>query len=279
MYDYLNIGCGSHAHPEWHNIDMVANAKGVRVYDLRKGLPYAADSMDATYSSHVLEHLSPEAGRTFIDEQFRVLRKEGVIRLVVPDLEQKVRLYLHHLERAKIGEDSGEYDWMLIELYDQFARRVSGGQMRAVLKDRSLPIRDFIRDRMGAQFAHFFEDEMPKDMHTMRYSLPYRKRVFRKIKVLLEGLRKQVAFWLLALLGGKSFVTAFREGLFINGGQLHLWMYDAYSVERLLKDGGFSDVRVCIASESRIPEFDRFELDVIRGKIRKADSLFVEAVK
>jgi hypothetical protein len=42
---------------------------------------------------------------------------------------------------------------------------------------------------------------------------------------------------------------------------------------------GFIDVRVCRADDSRIPDFNSYGLDMIEGKIRKPDSLFMEAMK
>jgi predicted SAM-dependent methyltransferase len=42
---------------------------------------------------------------------------------------------------------------------------------------------------------------------------------------------------------------------------------------------GFIDVRVCRADESRIPDFNIYNLDVVEGKIRKPDSLFMEGIK
>ena len=56
-------------------------------------------------------------------------------------------------------------------------------------------------------------------------------------------------------------------------------MYDRYSLKRLLEQVGFIDVRVCRADDSRIPDFNSYGLDMIDGKIRKPDSLFMEAMK
>jgi hypothetical protein len=49
--------------------------------------------------------------------------------------------------------------------------------------------------------------------------------------------------------------------------------------KRRLEQTGFVDVRVCRADESRIPDFNSYSLDVVEGKVRKPDSLFMEGIK
>jgi hypothetical protein len=78
---------------------------------------------------------------------------------------------------------------------------------------------------------------------------------------------------------GPPGLRSFRQGLFRNSGEIHRVMYDRFRLPRLLASHGFVDVRVCAADESRIPDFNRFQLDVVNGSIRKPDSLFVEGIK
>ncbi|MDP2143559.1 MAG: methyltransferase domain-containing protein [Gallionella sp.] len=61
--------------------------------DLCKPLPYASDTVDAIFSSHVLEHLFIDEVERLISECRRVLKPGGVCRVVVPDLEKIVALY------------------------------------------------------------------------------------------------------------------------------------------------------------------------------------------
>jgi hypothetical protein len=68
--------------------------------------------------------------------------------------------------------------------------------------------------------------------------------------------------------------------LFRQSGEVHKWMYDRLSLGELLQQAGFSDIRVCAAGESRIPQFNTYLLDLTEnGSTRKPDSLFMEAVK
>ena len=53
------------------------------------------------------------------------------------------------------------------------------------------------------------------------------------------------------------------------GGDSHQWLYDADSLEFLLREGGFSQVRRCDFREGALPELDRIE--------RRERGLFMEA--
>src|SRR5574339_3476 len=74
-----------------------------------------------------------------------------------------------------------------------------------------------------------------------------------------------------------------REALWVGhfrlSGECHRWMYDRFSLKHLLEQCGFSGIRTCSAFESGIAGFASFGLDVVDGKVRKPDSLFMEANK
>ncbi len=55
---------------------------------MRQGIPFPDRSFDVVYHSHVLEHLSKSEASKFLKECSRVLRPQGVLRVVVPDLEE-----------------------------------------------------------------------------------------------------------------------------------------------------------------------------------------------
>ncbi len=84
------------------------------VHNLAKGIPFADDSVDAVYHSHVLEHLDRDVAPVFVKEAARVLKKGGVLRIVVPDFERACRVYLSHVETC---ERDGEQE---IERHDIF---------------------------------------------------------------------------------------------------------------------------------------------------------------
>lgn len=51
--------------------------------------------MSVVYSSHTLEHFTRKEGLNFLKECHRVLRKKGIIRIVVPDLQCVVDDYIN----------------------------------------------------------------------------------------------------------------------------------------------------------------------------------------
>jgi predicted SAM-dependent methyltransferase len=61
-------------------------------WDLRYGIPFGDNSVDALYSSHLFEHLPYEDGQKLLRESLRVLKPGGSFSIVVPN----ARLYVEH---------------------------------------------------------------------------------------------------------------------------------------------------------------------------------------
>ncbi len=95
----------------------------------------------------------------------------------------------------------------------------------------------------------------------------------------MRGVRQRLALAAVSMIEGAEGRAAYREGRFRNSGEIHRWMYDRVSLARLLREIGFAEPVVCGADESRIPDFDSFQLDRVDGFARKPDSLYVEAIK
>lgn len=90
----LNIGSGI-AHrvgADWVHVDLLYGAD-VRA-DIRKGFPYADDSVDLIYSEHFIEHLSADEARRFFAECRRVLKPGGVARTATIDLAYILERYV-----------------------------------------------------------------------------------------------------------------------------------------------------------------------------------------
>lgn len=150
---YLNLGCGNCYHQDWINIDLHSNDPQVLSHDLRKGIPLPEGSCDAVYHSNIIEHFRREDAFTFMKECFRVLKPGGILRVSTPDLEQICRIYLETLTSLKNGDISRDpdYEWILLEMYDQTVREKSGGQMLAYLSQSPIPNEKFVLERIGEE--------------------------------------------------------------------------------------------------------------------------------
>ena len=266
----LNIGCGYITHPDWINLDIAPISPIVKSFDLRRGLPEIDASTDVCYSSHVLEHLSTIEAEFMVQECFRVLKSGGIFRLVIPDLEQITREYLRCLETANLGEEDYDYDWIVLELLDQLVRDRQGGKMAHYLGQPHLNNEGFVASRIG------FELE---NCRAAKQKTTFEKLKSKRVSWFVPKIRNKLAEGMVFAIAGRQAQQSFREGIFRQSGEVHRWMYDRYSLGRLLRKSGFSNIRVCQANESQIMDFNHYELDIYQGKTRKPDSLFIEAVK
>jgi predicted SAM-dependent methyltransferase len=80
----LHLGCGWTHKEGWLNIDLFATRADI-CWDLRHGIPFPDDSVEAIFHEHMLEHLSLEDGFSITQECLRVLQPNGVLRIGVPD--------------------------------------------------------------------------------------------------------------------------------------------------------------------------------------------------
>jgi len=101
----------------------------ILVRNLAFGIPFGDASVDVVYHSHVLEHLDREVAGKFLVECWRVLRPEGIVRVVVPDFERYCRDYLKHVELCeRLGAPAiAEHDRYFEPLLLQSVRREAFG--------------------------------------------------------------------------------------------------------------------------------------------------------
>jgi SAM-dependent methyltransferase len=274
----LNLGCGRRFHADWENVDFVALAPAIKAHDLRQGIPYGDESFDVVYHSHLLEHFPKKTAPLFLRECRRVLKREGVIRIAVPDLEKIARAYLEAFEKASQGVPTWKekYDWMMLELYDQAVRERSGGACFDYLRSDPVPNWDYILERAGAEAV------AARDAARAEHGIQVAQRagfgdkwgyVFRNLGQVLRNKLK------LAVLSDYE-REALELGKFRRQGEIHQWMYDSYSLARLLIEVDFSSPQRCEPTESQIPNWATYCLDSeIDGAIYKPDSMYMEAVK
>jgi SAM-dependent methyltransferase len=120
----VNVGCGLNVceFPGWENIDNSPNARlskhpilrrlarlsgvmpkqlaevpwprCIRIHDATESLPYPDSSLRCVYSSHFVEHNTPDVAERFLAHCYRVLEPGGILRVVVPDFKLLVDEYL-----------------------------------------------------------------------------------------------------------------------------------------------------------------------------------------
>src|SRR5262245_12768346 len=62
-------------------------------HGLHFGVPFDDGKVDVIFSSHVIEHLFRDEAEALLRDAYRTLKKGGLIRIAVPDLEHAVTLY------------------------------------------------------------------------------------------------------------------------------------------------------------------------------------------
>jgi SAM-dependent methyltransferase len=151
----LNLGCGTKTSSECINIDwswwlriarnpiMKALApvfldsvrmnklneiasQPILVHDLRNGIPYPDNTVDAVYHSHVIEHIDRSSVEAFMREVRRVLKPGGIQRIVAPDLEALARSYLADLISDPPSVEWQAHDAHISDMIEQMVRRDSG---------------------------------------------------------------------------------------------------------------------------------------------------------
>jgi predicted SAM-dependent methyltransferase len=264
----INLACGGKLcrEPGWVNGDHSPSTKDVIKINLLSSFPIPDNAFDVVYHSQFIEHLPHDKAPIFISECHRILKPNGVLRVVTPNLQNQAVEYLRNLE-AVLNAPSDEstklrYDWIRLEMLDQLSRHTPGGEMVSFLRTSGIDIRDYLWQRMGRSGENLLLEKIDKNK-----KLSF-KDFLRKIRNLgLAGMDKIIP-------------KPVRVGRFRLSGESHLCMYDEYLLSNLLAKAGFTNISKVSAKESRISNWDRTRLDCDDNGNPDGDvSLFMEAVK
>lgn len=267
----LNFGCGTRHAPGWTNIDFHGDGTHVKRVNLLAGFPFPDSSFDVVYSSHVLEHFTPQQADFLIRESYRVLNVGGTLRTVVPDLEASCREYLRILAmKDSDPEKTRFYKWVKIELLDQLVRTSSGGEMgpliRSVVNSGDQTMVEYIRSRVESDLSQPTPTEGV--MNRLRRITP--GKVLTKLTYMhLELVKRLVSKTLRPMVWSGTSI-----------GEKHRWMYDRFALTLLLEGCGFADIRFLAFNESSIPRFSEDCLDSNPdGRSYKNVSIYCETTK
>ena len=112
---FLNFGSGAFFHSRWKNYDYPGqslyyqNVQGKEGKDFfaidlceeKLKIPEDNDSVSLIYCSHTLEHLDKVSSLRFLTECFRILKKDGVMRVALPNTKND--FYLMRCLQAQSG--------------------------------------------------------------------------------------------------------------------------------------------------------------------------------
>jgi len=81
----LDLGCGKNKQPGFTGVD-IRKFDGVDIVcDLgTKRWPWKNDSVDEIYSSHFVEHLNPDERIHFVNELYRIMKKDAKALIITP---------------------------------------------------------------------------------------------------------------------------------------------------------------------------------------------------
>lgn len=99
----LNVGCGYGWHEDgWTGIDWDVTSSSWKNgqespnyvnINILEGLPYENNSVDIIYSSHTLEHFTRLESAIVLKEFNRILKPDGILSLIVPDMDVFLEKY------------------------------------------------------------------------------------------------------------------------------------------------------------------------------------------
>jgi predicted SAM-dependent methyltransferase len=123
---YLHLGCGNINHPSFINIDKIpyAHVHYVRSIDNLKIFP--SNTVSLVYASHCLEHFSHKYVHKVLEEWFRVLNHNGILRLSVPNFDLLLKIYLENncqietIMKPLLGGQENPFDLHMVAFTEKY---------------------------------------------------------------------------------------------------------------------------------------------------------------
>jgi len=173
---------------------------------------------------------------------------------------------LDKLQSNDDADEANKYDWIRIEIFDQMVRDRSGGEMKAFVEQCDEQMKAYLMQRIGYTFTSFSAPKPAagRDYATINGLYRIAKKILNKlVRMVTDRIESETS----------------KIGRFRQSGEVHRYMHDVYSLTRLLKAEGFSTITKVDPYTSTIPDWEMYELDVIKGQPDGPLALYLEARK
>lgn len=98
----INLGSGPKRMEGFTNVDIRADVNPDICCDIRHGIPVDDESVEYIHAFAVIEHFSiRELRERVLPELYRIMKPGAQIKLLVPDLKELCRRYMHFLETGE----------------------------------------------------------------------------------------------------------------------------------------------------------------------------------
>tara|TARA_X000000950_G_scaffold288478_1_gene405457 strand:+ start:4046 stop:4870 length:825 start_codon:yes stop_codon:yes gene_type:complete len=267
----VNIACGTVyvKNSNWVNLDIISNNKYVKKTNLLNKLPFSDNSVDGIYCSHFLEHIPLEKVSSFLYECFRILKKGGVLRLVLPDFEALSKEYLRQIKL----KDYSKAKIVLMTIIDQCVRKKPGGILN-----------DFYRNLLNKKKEKRNEIKYIKFLNGVDFETKIKNKkdsryYIEKIISLVKNTFLNIWLKFIIMFLPKTFKS--QNISLARIGELHHWIWDYYSLSDYLLKAGFSKVikQKYNKTISKVYKLYVFDQNHKKNKSRGIESMYIEVLK
>ncbi len=175
----LNIGAGPFGEEGWVNVDVFKTNNISFTYDCRTRLPFRDGSVARIRCEHLLEHLDRKTGADSLLKNFyRILKKDGVLRLVVPHTPRYLQAYLENTAEswATLDVTLPEFNdnWLPMDVLNHIFRQ--GGEHKFAYDVATMKIslqKAGFTNIVVSDYAQSVDPLLRKDLENHRYRSLY----------------------------------------------------------------------------------------------------------
>jgi len=91
----LNLGCGKQKCPGWTRVNLSRADININFETMDK-LPIENNSCEVIFCGHLIEHLNDKTNQKLFQEVHRVLKRNGIFRIITPDFDLYKKYYFQN---------------------------------------------------------------------------------------------------------------------------------------------------------------------------------------